>query len=74
MKYKIGDCVKYYGRVVDDDVRTGCWMGSGIKWGKIVKLHPENRRCYEVCYDYCNMITDRVSENAIIGPIKQFDV
>jgi hypothetical protein len=71
-KYKVGDFIKYYGRVVYDDVRTGCWKESGIKWGKIVKLHPENRRCYEVCPDCSSLGTDRVSERAVIGIIRQF--
>jgi hypothetical protein len=70
-KYKVGDVIKYYGRVVYDDIRTGCWKESGIKLGKIVKLHSENRRCYEVCPDY-SLSTDRVSERAVIGIIRQF--
>lgn len=72
-KYQIGDYVKYHGCETMDDIRLGTWKENVIKTGRIVRIHPENRKCYEINPSFEKyQITERIPEHSIIGIQRQF--
>lgn len=72
-RYNIGDRVKYHGCETYDDVRVGTWKENVIKNGCIVKIHPENKKCYEILPGAgWNSKSERVAEHSIIGIMRQF--
>lgn len=67
-EYPIGTRIMYRGSVKYEDCRDGSWTVGCDMCGKIVAIHPENKKRYEVLPDDSRYgQTVRVSPKAIIG-------